>query len=345
MRLRRQRLRLPAAALAIIGLVLMLYPPVAEAAALEATGWWWRPQTASLPAPLPPPPDVGPEQLLVQGQPEGATAVAALRFTLNEDEASPVLTIKPADGSQVPATAIVLACRAVVPWAPAQAGAWENKPIVDCATSVQGIAGEAGALVFAAEPLLSGPVLDLVLVPGTTPDGPPGANGSVFSLKFDRPGPDALATTSGSSSTGGTFTESVGSSPDSGSEAFGSTAPSDTGVASPAFAGPPAPSGVDVAPAAEAALPPQQQANPGAVGYSPPGLTPAANAGDDDADTRTRTLGFLVLVASAGLLFWSSATPGLGTGVAAPAGEVASVASGGLGRFARPRLGPPPPLS
>lgn len=353
--MRRRVLRLPAALLALTGLVLVLAPPGAGAATLDATGWWWRAQSSSLPAPLPPPPDVSAEQLLVQGQPEGATAVAGVRYTLNEGEESPVLTIKPTEDSTVPETAMILACRAVVPWEPVQAGAWENQPLVDCATSVQGVISPEG-ITFAVAPLQSGPTVDVVLVPGRDPAGPPGANGSVFSLKFAKPGPEALATSPGSTSTGGTFSSS--DTPMS-SGSFDGTSSAAPTVESPAFAGSSETSVTpSVTPAAEAALPPQQQASPGATGFNPQAGVPAAAAGaDDDDETRTRTLGFIVLVASAGILFWSSAGAGAGAGAErvglgrfareAPSGIPAGVpvATGGLGRFTKPRTAPPPRLS
>ena len=350
----KRRVRIPAALLAVTGLVLLLTPPGAGAATLEATGWWWRAQSASLPAPLPPPPDVSPDQLLVQGQPEGATAVAAVRYTLNEGEEAPVLTIKPAEGSTVPDTALILACRVVVPWEPAQAGAWEAQPLVDCATSVQGVISPDG-VTFAVAPLQSGPSVDVLIVPGRDPAGPPGANGSAFSLKFARPGPEALMTSPGSTSTGGSFTPS--DTPSGSDSASGGAIGSEPTVSSPAFAGS---SGENTAPlvtpAAEAALPPQRQASPGATGFSPQSGIPAA-AADDDNETRTRTLGFLVLVAGAGLLFWSSSGAGTGgagerIGLGRFAREAPAVVptgvpptTGGLGRYAKARTAPPPRLS
>jgi hypothetical protein len=313
-----------AVVLMAIGVVLLLAPPQASAASLDAAGWWWRPQTSALPVPLPAPPTVAKGQLLVEGQPQGANAVAALRFTLADGEGSPVLTLKPAAGSTVPADAVVLACRSLVPWGPEEAGAWENKPLVDCATSVQGIPSEGGALTFALAPLQSETTLDIVLVPGTVAAAPAGANGSVFSMVLDRPGPEALQVAAGSGPTGGSFSTS---------QEFGSGADPATGTfdaspsgafAAPSFTPPAA------APAASPSLTPIEQA--------PSLATRAAPAPFSDGyDGGTRALGLVVFAVGAALALRSM------LGSKQP--DVAADSVGGLGRFSRARTGTPPPLS
>jgi hypothetical protein len=315
-------MRRVAIALMALGAGLLLAPPDASAASLDAAGWWWRPQTSALPVPLPPPPNVAKGQLLVEGLPQGANAIAALRFTLGDGEGSPVLTVKPTANSTVPADAVVLACRVVVSWSAEEAGAWENKPLVDCATSVQGIPGEGGAFTFALAPLQSESTLDIVLVPGTVPAAPAGANGSVFSMVLDRPGPDALVVGASSAPTGGTF------------------ASSDTGVSDPApgtfDAGPSgafsAPSFTPpaAAPAATPSLTPTEQSPSVATGAGPRPIS-------DGYDAGTRALGLVVFALGAAVALRS---------VLQSRGGVDLTASvGGLGRFSRPRTGTPPPLS
>jgi hypothetical protein len=324
-------LRAASVALLLTGTLLLGAPSGAGAASVDAVGWWWRPQSTSLPTRLPGPPHVGAEQLMVEGQPEGATAMAALRFTLAETEGSPVLTLKPAASSApLPPDAVVLACLSVGPWAPDAAGPWEAKPVLDCAASVQGIPDGNGGLTFALAPLVGeGGSLDVVLTPGLVASAPPGANGSVFSLVLDKPGPEALATTPGATPTGGSFAGDLGSVPSS------SDASSDLsyGGGSSAFAGPTdfAPSAA-VAPAA-AAVTPQEQ-----LPATTPGAGPVAAASYDGG---TRALGVIVLVLGLALAFWSWGVP---LQRVRPATVEVTEAVGGLGRFARPRQGTPPSL-
>ena len=306
-----------------LGAALLLAPSDASAASLDGAGWWWRPQTSALPAKLPAPPTVAEGQLLVEGLPSGANAMAALRFTLGDGEGNPVLTVKPAANSQVPAEAVVLACRVLVSWAPESVGAWENKPLIDCATSVQGIPGEGGALTFALAPLQSETTLDIALVPGTVATAPAGANGSTFSLVIDRPGADALQVSAGSGPTGGDFASS-----DAGS--FGDVAPGtfDAGpsgaFAAPSFTPPAA------APAAAPSLTPTEQA--------PSVATPAAPEPISDGyDAGTRALGLIVFAIGAAVALRSV--------LQSRGGPDLTESVGGLGRFARPRTGTPPPLS
>jgi hypothetical protein len=314
-------------ALMVLGAALLLAPSSASAASLEAAGWWWRPQTSALPVPLPAPPTVQKGQLLVEGQPQGANAVAALRFNLGDGEGSPVLTLKPAANSAVPPDAVVLACRALVSWSPEEVGPWENKPLVDCATSVQGIPGEGGVLTFALAPLQSETVLDVVLVPGTVPSGPPGANGSTFSMVLDRPGPDALHVDASAPPTGGDFSssaDSFSSAPAAGSFDAGPSAafaaPSDSFT-------PPA-----AAPAASGSLTPNEQA-PSVANR------PAPVPFSDGYDNGTRALGLVVFAIGAAFALQSIVRSRGASAIDA------TESVGGLGRFARARVGTPPPLS
>jgi hypothetical protein len=323
-------LRAAAVLLLLTGTLLLAGPSGAGAATVDAVAWWWRPQTSSLPARLPGPPNVGPEQLLVEGQPQDANAVAAMRFTLAEGEGSPVLTLEPASTSApLPADAVVLACRAAGPWAPDAVGPWEAKPVVDCATSVQGIPTGDGGLAFALTPLVGeGGSLDVVLTPGRVAGGPEGANGSTFSLVLDKPGPEALATSPGATSTGGTFGNDALSSP---SIDQSTDAAFDGG--SSAFAGPPAFTPPSAA-AAVPALTPQEQVP--LVTQTGSGVQAASSY-----DGGTRALGVIVLVLGLALALWSWGVP---LQRMRPATEEPPETMGGLGRFARLRQGTPPSL-
>jgi len=370
-RLRRSTARV-VAALAIAAGAALSFTPTASAVTVDGSGWFWRPNTNAAPLPVPPRADVGADQLLVEGEPEGAVAVAAARFTLAEGETSPILTVTPTPDSTVPAGAVILACRIASAWVPTQGGKWEARPMPDCFTSVQGIPADGGKLTFPLTPLQSGTTLEVAFYPGNRADAPAGTpNGSVFSLKFAKPTAADLQTTTGDaggfSGTGGDFSPPDASSfgaddgaGDAGSSGSGfdagTTGPSDVGTTStfgpsPAFSQPSsfaAPTAV--APAASpSGLTAAEQAGPSGV-VAP--AVPSAPASNTSTSPKGRTLGILVLLAGAALGFWAYSGGGGGLGIglapatvpaAAPPG--AEPVLGGLGRFARPRTGPPPSLS
>lgn len=333
-----RRLRITPPLVMALGLVLVLLPGTAGAVEPEAAGWWSR--TSTPVGVNPAAPTAGEDQLVVQGEPSGANAIAALRWTLPEGASGPTLTITAAEGSVVPAEALILACKAGSPWTEAKGAPLEEAPKVDCGTSVNGVVAEDGTITFALGTLMNGQVLDVVLTPGKMPDD----TGSTFLLTFDRPGADALVTSAG----GGDETAF-----DSGSAGGGAFAPSSSGSGS--FAAPSASGGdtsfsapstgaaAPTTPAAEAALPPENQV---ALDTATGAAEPAAASDDRD---RAKTLGIAVLLVGAAVAAWAFMSGGAGR-VGAGAGAVPAVAAtaptpGGLGRFVRPRVGPPPSLS
>lgn len=357
-----RRLRMAALACVAVGLGLLAAPATPAAAAGPATksAWWWRPATASPTSALPPaaplpgapvpttpgtvpgPPTVPAGSVLVEGTPEGATAIAGLTWTLAEGESSPVLTITPSPSSNVPAGAVVLACRASAPWEPppAQPGSWDAKPLVDCGQSVQGIPAEDGTLTFPLGILVSGTSLDVILVPGTVGETPAGPVGSAFSLSFDTASGAPLVTTGGgAASDDGGFGASGASATGSPSIGGGSSLPSASAFTAPPLVSPALP-----------ALEPQEQAPtvPQPVAAGP--VQEAAAAGDGDDDTGRR-VGFVVLLVGAALGAWAylkdPEAVGAVTGVGALQRAAAAPApvTGGLGRFTRARSNPPPTLS
>lgn len=360
------------AVVAIAAGAVLSWAPAASAVTVEASGWWWRPNTATAPIAVPPRGDVGKDQVLVEGTAEGATAVAAARFKLAEGETSPILTITPTQDSVIPPDAVILACRVASPWSAADGGTWEQRPIPDCFTSVQGIPSEGGKITFALTPLQSDQNLEVLITPGTNPTAPnENAKFSSFSLKFNKPTAADLKTTTGDTSgftgTGGEFSspdpssfgaDSGSFSSDSGTStapafdsgssgsSFGSGGISTSFGASPAFSQPSTfTPPTSVAAPARAAVSPQEQAN--ASGVAPVQAAPAAIR--SAAPKKGRTLGILVLLAGAALAFWAYSGSAMAGGgvpvvpVAPPPG--AEPVIGGLGRFSKPRLGPPPSLS
>jgi hypothetical protein len=355
----RRRLGLVGLTLLALGASMLASPAPAGAGTVTKSAWWYKartgnpttvipPQAGPLPAPpatTPAPPTPGPPtvpdgSLLVEGSAGGADAIAAMTFSMLETESAPTLTITPSDTSAVPDDAVVLACRAAVEWlAPDQnPGAWEDKPLVACDQSVQGIPADDGTITFALAPLCQAcTVLDVVLVPGTVAaptDGTAPPVGSTFSLGFDA-ADGAVLTTAAGSSGDASFT------PDSSS--FASGGGSFSTPSSPSFSAP-------STPVAAPALEPQEQAPSVPQQQALPPTTPVKG------ESKTaRSVAFLILLAGLAFAGLAYLTPDREDGAMVglsrfrrPAPAVNTPiepVEGGLGRFARPRSGPPPALS
>jgi hypothetical protein len=154
--MRRLRLLLLVAAAGLVTLP-------AHAATLDAVGWWWRAQTGLL-VDVPPPPNAPEGGLVVSAGPDGATAVAALRFGLGPDDQPVTLNLEVADSIGTPT---VLACPATLRWRPVEAGRWDARPTVDCEQAqASGDPSEDGATwTFDVTGFATGSVLDVVLLP------------------------------------------------------------------------------------------------------------------------------------------------------------------------------------
>lgn len=356
-------------ALCALGIGLVASPTTAGAASISKSGWWFRtsdpttfvppaaqpPSIGGVPtvpdAPIDPPaaPAVGEGSVLVQGTPEGANAIAAITYVLAAGESGPTLTVTPDEGSNVPADAVILACRAAIDWVAPESlpGRWQDKPLVDCGRSVNGIIGADGTITFALQPLVSGADLDVVLVPGKTGLATPaGEVGSTFQLSFNAAEGAELATTPAPSEPS-TSTGSASSSGSSSSPSFTPSAP-----ATPSFSTGGSTFETPTAPVVQPALEPQDQA-PSVPQVAAPPTQPIAAEEDNTA----QGVGFIILLIGAALAGWAYLTTegedqqvGLGRfRRPAPAMAVAAAAAapvtGGLSRFRRPRTGPPPSLS
>jgi hypothetical protein len=326
----RRRLAWHAAVgLVVAGSALGLDPVTAAGgASVTDSGWWWR-LRPSPDVPVPPPPNVDEGQLLVQGAPEGALALAAIAATLPEGQANPVLTLAVADGGDTGgAQAVVLACQAGSPWTGGDAGAWPDRPQPACESGVVGERSPDGATwSFAVAALQFGANLNVVIVPGTVEGQPAGASGSTFSLVFEAPGPASIETAEG--------VPPIPPAPDFG--AGGLDVPAPTPSDGGSF-GVPGPGGsFDVPTGPVAALPDDEQ-----------GLTPVAPviesqtrlpivAGGDPRSEHAQTVGIIVLLAGAAFVWRATQQqPAIAADGTGPLG--------GLGRFARPRVGTPPSL-
>jgi hypothetical protein len=325
--MRRRLLFLLATVFLLVGSSLVVDPAHADpASSIDDSGWWWRAQTNPTLA-LPAPPNTKEGQLLVQSSPEGATALAAVAGTLVEGQASPVLTLQVAEGGDAGGTdAVILACQAGSNWTGGDAKPWSEHPQAGCeAGGTAGTRAEDGtSWSFDLGALQFSDKVNVVLVPGTVDGQPEGANYPTFSLTFERPTVESLATTPGASSApalppididAGVTDPGVGAGVDS------YTAP-DTGS-------------IDLPPV-DAALPDEDQ-----------GLTPVAPSVQDGqpmlpasllVDPRSphaRSVGVALLLLGGALVYFM-------TRQQQPIGP--DGIPGGLGRWAAPRWGTPPSL-
>jgi hypothetical protein len=296
----------------------------------SAQGWWWAR------GPVPAPPTVPSDGLMVGADPGGTNAIAALRYQLAPDQGSPVLTLTVATNGDVNgASAAIGAYRAGGAWTPAQAGAWDARPPVLATPEVKGKRSADGTTwTFDLTALkASGSTLDIVLQP---------IEGN-FEISFVKPSPTALATTSSpsaGSSTPSPASSSVDSEPASVNDFFDLTLDPSVNYTPAAESLPP------TAPPTEIALATNSPSQRGSAALALPGATKQARKGVG--------LG-LLLLAAAGLAAYGLrqvATPPLralgpmtGTEPVDPAVRAADEPTqGGLGRFARPRRGTPPKL-
>jgi hypothetical protein len=335
--------------------------PASATASDIASGWWWRanpggtvptppqaPVLVPLPTapPAPPtPPTVAEGNLLVAATPDGATAIAAVRAKDGGD-----LTLTVADGTGAQA-AKLQACPIEGLWTPAAGGRWDDKPNFNCGgMTAIGLASADGATwTFPVGSLSTDGTVDVAIVP-VAADPATGAT-APFQITFKAPGPDSFATAGGGDTattefdssfdfaapSGGDFTAPTedfatdfGTTSDFGTSTF------DAGTGSSFSAGTSSAPKVPTAPPVAAT--PLQQA-PAAVGR----VVPA----NDDA----KVLALLIVLLAAGVGYWVTrqqvpALQGLGRVSVRSAGAARPVQPNelGLGRFRRPRTGPPPRL-
>jgi hypothetical protein len=330
--------------------------PVGAAADI-ASGWWWRanpggalptPAQAPLlvplpttPPPPPAPPNAGAGNLLVAATPDGATSIAAVRAS----GASGALTLTVAENGGVGAQAAkVLACKISGLWAPVEGGRWDDKPSYSCdsSSSVPGTASADGTTwTFAVSSLVTDDSLDVALVPAPA-DATTGAT-APFQLVFKAPGPEAFGTVSGDTATK-EFEFDSGS--DFAAAPLDFTAPTDEVLATELDTGffDPGTSATFTAPAAR--TPVARTATP--VAAVQPAPAAAARLAPPSDDAKHLPLLVVLLAGAAAYGVTRQQVPaihGLGRVRVRTVGrKAASPTEAGLGRFRKPRSGPPPRL-
>lgn len=314
--------------------VLLALPATSSAATYETHGWWWRAQTGLLGAELPPPPDVPEDGLLVERGPDGATAVAAVRFGLSEGETDPVLELTVASGEST--GAVIAACPTRrAGWPGEQAGRWDAAPGWDCeAGRVDGVPSDDGSTwSWALAPLVGeGGVISVALVDGTS---------NTFHLAFEAPTDTSLRTTTAPpppgpppSSPPPPPAESTSASSSSGAfqppHASSSGAPGSTPFAIEEGPGAPVPS----EPPPEVAPPAQPATSAVPVAISPPGAPQTEGL---------PPLAFVLMGAIGTLIVTDVAERGLPRG-GGPPWRAPRQGTGGIGRFAAQRTQRPSSL-
>lgn len=340
--------------LVIAALVAPLVASTAGAATLAAHGWWWRPQSGLLGAAIPPP-AVPEDGLAVESLPEEPTAVSAVRYALAKDETQPVLVLTVADQQ---GDIAIQACATTSFWKSTHGGAWDDRPTFDCGTAVDGTPAEDGKTWrWELAPLLRNRRVDVVLVPAA------GAG----RVTFEAPDNASLQT---QRDTGGSedfdpppvtdFTE-PGAAPPAGSGGSQGFEPPDTATGSsagePPPGMPPADSGAAPGLSPQAAQPPPvapgamaggeplpQVAGPAESAAAPTAAPPTVPTSSQSSTTVGAIVAAMALLL--GLALWhQDSSVARRTAPLARAGiPVAAATVGGLGRFARPRSGAPPPL-
>ena len=302
----------------------------------DAQGWWSEAQQA--PQPLPVDTITGPN-LQVGGDPTGPNAIAAVRFVVpgtiddapvDPSSVSATLTLKVAPNTTI-GTPAVVACPVLGTWQPASAGAWSTRPAYNCDRSAAATAS-GDSMVFKLDPSLQATSgrYDLALVPAPTNQAP-------FSVQFLPPAGDSLALGSGAPAAGAGESEPA---PDT--EPLPVTP--DTSAASVPLGGSPS-----FAVGGPLPVEPAPEATPGARASTPRANSLLPGPLRRASTKRSQQAIALVMLALIVLALWwfggeqvraPRLLGSLGEGVQVEDPNV-YVRSGGIGRFARPRTGPP----
>ena len=170
-----------AAVLLVSGSFLGWTAAAVDAATVVDAGWWDRNANALLPQ-LDPPPEGA---LRIANDPTGASAIAAVRFQLDEGEEDPSLTLRVA-GDPVPDGAAFVACPAASAWTGASGAPLEEAPDADCeAGAALGlVAGDGTSVAFDLAQLARSATVDVVIGPSPTGESPVT---DTFAVDFEAP--------------------------------------------------------------------------------------------------------------------------------------------------------------
>lgn len=346
-------------------------PPAVAGSSIEQ-GWWWKgdPGTKApvpdgapaveLPAQppaAPTPPNVSGDDLMVAASVDGDLAIAAVRTQLPDGQGMPALKLDVADNGDINGSgAHLLACAANDGWVGADAGRWDMRPTPNCEQSVAGVpASDGKSVTFPIQPLSASGVVNVAIVPAKDANGVTTPFQLVFkkatdaSLTTQAAGSETLTGAGGDASAGNFDSGDSSAALDAGFA--GSSGTSDLG-SSASFSGGSA-GGSASTPTGAGTSPGGTSSSGGAAQRPQAQLQASAPVRTQPASTSTdaRTLGLAVLLAGAAAAWFTTRqklpTPHSLSRVASrrpTATERVEPTPGGLGRFARPRTGPPPKL-
>ncbi|HZT67223.1 MAG TPA: hypothetical protein VFA11_15645 [Acidimicrobiales bacterium] len=345
----RRTVRVVAAAALATGGFMVATAGSAGAVTPARTAWWNEAPLGVLPLPG----QVGADQLAVGQGAGGPTAVAAVLYTLSSTDSSDpgqagATMILPINSGSSVGTAAVVACPITSGegWAAGGNQPAGSTPKYSCSpgTEVKGVSPDGNSLVFALTPAQqvagSPGTFNLALVPDPSSSSP-------FQTVVNSPSGDDFSV-SNPPEAGAQPAPTAPASPDQGTSAVAPPAetapPVDTPFASEPVASAPPALPAPAAPTPTASAPTRAPAG-GVVSAAP--AVPASSPGFLTG-RRQQLLGvWLMIDAGLALAFFGGSAdrmPRLLGSLAARRGEhspAAGVEMGGIGRFARPRSGPP----
>lgn len=316
----RRRAGVVSMALGAVALVLGLTVSPAHATTPQKVGWWFQPLTGPLALPVPVPVVPSGGLFVQQGATTEPVAFGAVQYRVL-DGSSNALTLTAASGS-VALSASMQACKTSADWeaTPDGPGSWDKHPSYGnpCAPGLVASDGSAVAFNLNAS-FVSAGVLDVAIVPlsSATP----------FAVAFNPPADDALTSSGGKPSLSPPLPTPVPTVPPSGgANAGGSSvaAPAKTATAAPAAAAAPS-----VSPRSAVA----------------DNVLNVVGLGDPDRGARAAALGGASLIVVGWWLLSTQSVPlprllgGVGAGARSTEEPSNPGRAGGVGRFARRRVG------
>ncbi len=156
------------------------------AATVDDAGWWDRNANDLIPK-LDPPPEGA---IRVGNDPTGANAIAAVRFSLIDGEEQPTLVLR-VSGDPVPEGAAFKACPATSDWTGAAGAPIAQAPTFDCeaGTALGLVAGTT--VSFDLAQLATSPTVDIVISPAPAGENP---IADTFTVDFEAPEPTDVTT-------------------------------------------------------------------------------------------------------------------------------------------------------
>jgi hypothetical protein len=314
----RRGLRIAGSAAAAAGIAVLSTSGIHALAAAPLKYGWWSATNAGAPITPPAPPDVPAKGLYVENGFSGATAIAALSFSVPTSAKVGALTLT-TTGSPV-INAAPLACpidAKSVSYRPSEDGQWAQRPSYDCTHAVKGtVSSDKKTVTFAATSLVRAGSLAVAIVAGGTADRIP----------FQQPAATALTLTSAPAGSSGTTAQSGTGGGGAYSQPASPSKPQAAGAGAAAGAvsapAPPSTGSVGAGTTSDPGVPPAV-ASPQASGapVSAGGGTAAAasSSGGGGSNRLATVLGLAAVIAA--LVFWAEGFGVLGGRIVTLAGR------------------------